>query len=403
VLPDPPPIRLLAVAHEASQTGAPTVLARFLEWAVASGTVEVQSLLLHGGALEPRFAALGPTRVVEHQAGAGVLELVERGLVARGSRRAWNLPASIRYRSALRHVDPYDAVYLNSLTTLEVLPYLPPQAPVIAHIHEVDVAIAGWRHGSLLQPGRRRPDRWIAVSDETRDALVGILGIDPADVIVRRPFIDVANTQAEPTGPSEVALRREAGIPLDVPIVMGSGTIEWRKGVDLFVQLANEVRRRMQPRPVHFVWVGGEQEGPEWLRLKADLRKAGADHVHIVGHVADPRRWYRAATVFALTSREDPFPLVCLEQAAMGHPIVAYDSSGIRGLLAEAGPAASAGIHTYLDVGSMADHVVRLIDDTSARRAMGDELAAAVERGYDVETAAPLLVAELQAVDSNRP
>ena len=168
------------------------------------------------------------------------------------------------------------------------------------------------------------------------------------------------------------------------------GTVDWRKGPDLFVQLATEVRRRTR-HPVHFVWVGGDLRSPDWERVRCDLERSGADHVTFIGVRSDPVPWFALADVFALTSREDPYPLVALESAALGKPIVTYRNGGLPELLSAAGPEAARGIVPYLDVGTFADRVMDLIDDDRLRKAAGDQLQAEVVSAHDVAVAAPKL------------
>jgi glycosyltransferase involved in cell wall biosynthesis len=185
---------------------------------------------------------------------------------------------------------------------------------------------------------------------------------------------------------------------------MGAGTIDWRKGADLFVQLATEVRRRTR-EPVHAVWVGGDLTGPDMERLRSDIERTGATpYVHFVGVKPDPLPWFALADVFVLTSREDPFPLVCLEQAAMGHPVVTYRNGGIPELLDAAGPEAARGIVDHLDVGAMADRVIDLLGSVELRTTAGEQLKAEVLRNHDVSVAAPRLFDDLAALcDGRRP
>jgi glycosyltransferase involved in cell wall biosynthesis len=53
-----------------------------------------------------------------------------------------------------------------------------------------------------------------------------------------------------------------------------------------------------------------------------------ANRVHFVGHRTDYLDFLAATEVFLLTSREDPFPLVVLEAAAFGKPIVCFECAG---------------------------------------------------------------------------
>ncbi|MBK6671505.1 MAG: glycosyltransferase [Actinobacteria bacterium] len=340
-------VRLLAVSHEASQTGAPIVLAFLLDWLKKNSDVSVRTLLVEDGPLRARFEGAGEVSALTDRSGAELLGFIERGLLARGAGRLRRVPSALRYLPAFASIGRFDLVYLNSLTTLDVVPFLKQPTRVIAHIHEGPLTIASWRRTHAPKPRHLAlVERWIAVSEETAEAIESLPGVARDTVVLHHPFIDVGAAQDRTVSADELgSLRISMGIPPDAQVVVGSGTIDRRKGPDLFVQLAMAVRtgRRDDERPVHFVWVGGDLTGLDWPHLEADLQRTGADHV-LDRHVADPWPLFHLADVFALTSREDPFPLVCMEHAALGVPVVAYDSSGITHLLAEAGPLAADGI-----------------------------------------------------------
>lgn len=101
------------------------------------------------------------------------------------------------------------------------------------------------------------------------------------------------------------------------------------------------------------------------------------------------------ADVFALTSREDPFPLVALECAARAKPIVTYRNGGTPELLVAAGPEAALGVIDHLDVSAMAGHVRDLLDTDRLRKEAGrhEDRVLGV---HDVAVAAPRLWADLE-------
>ena len=393
--------RLLAVSHEGSQTGAPIVLVTLLEWLRANADVSIHTLLIDDGPMRPRFEAIGTVSAVTDRPGAQTLGFLERGLEYRGNLRARKLPAALRYRAALATLGRFDIVYLNSITTLDLLPYLKGSPRVLAHSHEGPVTIKDWGRTHDPMASRLTPDRWIAVSDDTAEAIRDLPGAGSADVVMHHPFIDVEAARSNRKSPEDLAdLRSSLGIPLDAAIVVGSGSVERRKGPDLFLQLACEVRRNRPTGqvPVHFVWVGGDFTGPEWRLLQADIERCDASHLHVTGHVSDPRPYFQLADVFALTSREDPYPLVCLEHAALEVPIVAYTSSGIRTLLTNAGPEAAAGVIPYLDVCSMARRIEALLASPALLRKVGAQLSDSVEAHHQHLSAAPALAADLGLV-----
>ncbi len=160
------------------------------------------------------------------------------------------------------------------------------------------------------------------------------------------------------------------------------------------MQLAGEVRRS-RAEPVHFVWVGGDLTGADWQRVRSDMDRSGADHVHFVGVKPDPRPWFGLGDVFALCSREDPYLLVALENAALGKPIVTYRNGGLPELLEAAGPEAFSGVVGHLDVGAMAEATIAMLDDDVRSRAAGRSLQEYVLANHDVTVAAPSLWSEL--------
>jgi glycosyltransferase involved in cell wall biosynthesis len=392
------PPRILCIAHEVTLTGSPMNLLHFQQWLVDQVGAEVHTLALAPGALQHRFEQVGGFTLVDRHAPGALLGTVQAGLQHLGSSRAWKPVAAARLVPQLRKLRGFDLVYCNSLPSIAAVPYLPERPPVVAHAHELQVAYRTWRNDRDRQLFHDVPERWIAASGAVRDLLVDEVGLPAARVLLHYEFIDAYAVAARKIGLREVeARRRELRIPSDAAVVVGAGTVDWRKGADLFVQLACEVRR-IQREPVHFIWVGGDLRSVDWERIRSDRDRAGADHVHFVGVKPDPFPWFQMADAFALTSREDPFPLVVLECAAMGKPIVTYRNGGIPELLEAAGPAAAAGIADHLDVGALARKVDDLLTIDRLRRQAGDEVRRRVLSCHDLSVAAPALWADLEAV-----
>ncbi len=118
----------------------------------------------------------------------------------------------------------------------------------------------------------------------------------------------------------------------------------------------------------HFVWIGnGSAVYTNWCRH--DLEIAGLDAaVHLIGSRESIDPYLAAADIFLMCSREDPFPLVTLGAIGAGVPVIAFAGGGgseevIGG---EAGV-----VVPYLDVGAMAEAVVRLHREPERRQALG--------------------------------
>jgi glycosyltransferase involved in cell wall biosynthesis len=126
-------------------------------------------------------------------------------------------------------------------------------------------------------------------------------------------------------------VRTELGIPEDAQIVLACGTVDLRKGIDMFVRVAQVFLRRQGVGDTHFLWIG---DGPRWRHtpyhfIQLDIRKAGIqERVHFVGQREDVEPYFCAADCALMVSRDDPFPCVVHEAMACGLPTIAFDGAG---------------------------------------------------------------------------
>ena len=170
--------------------------------------------------------------------------------------------------------------------------------------------------------------------------------------------------------------------------------VSWRKGPDLFLQVASVLQKRRPDLAPHFVWIGGNSRDEDWARFRGDVAAAGlSGRVHLVPAVARPLEWMRALDIFVLTAREDAFPLACLEAASVGVPIVCFDSGGmIEFLTADRGV-----VVPFPDVEGFAEALGQLLDDPRRRRLLGEAARAEVCDSYDVSVGAPRIFEHLRS------
>lgn len=380
--------RVLFVSHQATRTGAPAVLLSFLRWLADHGDVDAEVLLWRDGPLEAAFREVAPVHVAGRFDRGSRVELLERNLPVLGLDGAARRLRAARLRPRLRHLTGFDLYWLNCAESAHALAHLPPIAgPLVSHVHELAMAIG---FALPVAADRQRwldaTDHFVAVADRVRDNLIEGEGIAPERVSRHYEFVD-ADVVTAPARTSPEALRASAGIPSDAPVVGAAGTQEWRKGTDLFLQLARLLEGH-PAGPVHLVWVGGGPARLEIERLEHDLRDAGlAERVHFVGEQSNAVDWYRMFDLLVLTSREDPFPLVCLEAGLVATPVVSFDNGGMAELL----DGDNGVVVPALDVEAMADEVAALLRAPDRRARMGERLAADVRARHDTSAAAPAL------------
>lgn len=175
-------------------------------------------------------------------------------------------------------------------------------------------------------------------------------------------------------------LRRKIN-PLNDPsvrIVLGAGQVQIRKGVDLFVLTAAEVKKRVGNK-IKFVWVGGGYDPKSdvinsvWLKSAVD-RLNLSEVVYFIPHQNDLAGCLDASDIFFLSSRLDPFPNVVVDAISAGKRVICYkEGTGVAEWI-EKGRIEGATVN-YCDVNEAADRIIDLaaVED---RKSLKNELAA---------------------------
>lgn len=284
-------------------------------------------------------------------------------------------------------------VYVNSIASAESWAMLEADAPLLTHVHELEFSFV-MLAGPELPRMMARTDRFIACSQAVNKNLTERHEIPRSKVEIVYEAIPVREIRAQRTR-NEVL--QELRVPTDAVLIAAGGFMQWRKAQELFVQLARDVYR--QNNRVYFVWIGGGSS-EHVAEFEHDVRLTGlGDRMRRTGAVANPADYLGAADVFVLTSREDPYPLICLEAAALGKPIVCFaDAGGIpEFVVADCGY-----VVPYLDMAAMAVKVIALAECPEQRQAMGLAAKRKVAR-HDIETTGPKILDIIErTIASNR-
>jgi glycosyltransferase involved in cell wall biosynthesis len=345
--PSAPPRHITLVGHDGHHHGAQLLLLNLARTYRNAG-LSVTILLLKGGKLVDTYEAFGKVVILPDPL----------------QRRSEAL-ATLR---ALRHEEGEVAI-ANTTVIGHAVPLLREAGyRVVSLVHEMAsictqmklfgpmLALTGAAHRVVFPA---------AIVQRQFEALTGV----PVGQAVLQPqglYLPVPAT----TPAARSTIRTELGFPPDMPVVMGSGYIDFRKGADLFVRAL----AALQARGVAATgfWLGhAEEETLARLRtLAADF--GVTDALMLLGRVQDPERYYAAADVFLLTSREDPYPSVVLEAMAAELPVVMFsDCTGSEDLAAE-------GLAVAVpreDAAAMADAVIGLLGDPARRTAMVERAA----------------------------
>ena len=91
--------------------------------------------------------------------------------------------------------------------------------------------------------------------------------------------------------------------------------------------------------------------------------------LEFTGQTDQPAHYFKDMDLFLMTSREDPFPLVCIEVGMMGKPIICFDgATGTEEIVQDKGGK----IVPYLDIRQMAETVLEYYNDAELVKQHGD-------------------------------
>jgi glycosyltransferase involved in cell wall biosynthesis len=376
----PPAKTVLFVGHDAYRAGAQIAMLHLLSWLRSHLAARIAVLLKEGGDLLSDYRAVAPTYVLN-------VDSPGKRLVSRAMHRLRGLGGQRSNSTVPRRLSSLDVdlIYVNSAASLDVLPALLAlwSCPVICHVHELEVGLRRDPGTDMFRAQQQRVDGFIAVSDAVRENL--LRNHEVAAARIHRIYEGIAppesSTVADARGRADV--RRALSLPTDAFVVGGCGTMDWRKAPDVFIQVARHLASMRPDLPAHFLWVGGQSSGADIEALQYVVDRLGLrSRLHFVGPKRDPLPYFALFDVFLLTSREDPFPLVVLEAAALGLPTVCFQGAG--GMPEFVG--ADAGfVVKYLDIPAAASAIAQLADSPELRLHLGRQAAEKVQRGHTID------------------
>ena len=352
--------RILFISHDASRTGAPMVLLHLLKWLKSQEEVQLEVLFAKGGELHDEFNKYAKTHVLSQVSSSRFKSYTKKVL-----EKFFNVDFLQKKLIAyLKTTGQFDLIYANTAATIPFLSTIKKRlsAPVILHLHEYRTAIVRKGSEGYLNKIDGLINHYIACSDLIKNNLIDYHKIQTEKVTRIYEFVEPKQVQT-----SVLEIKQQLGISDSTLIVGGSGTFHWRKGVDFFIFTAKKVLQETDKK-VCFVWLGGDLDAHEAFLYNSDIISWGLeDKIKLIGSKPNPVDYMNAFDVFAMTSRVDPFPLVCIETALLGKPIICFDKNvGSAEFIDNQVP--------YLDIDAMSNHLITLIDDATLRSTQGTTL-----------------------------
>lgn len=177
----------------------------------------------------------------------------------------------------------------------------------------------------------------------------------------------------------------------DTIVIIGVGYIQYRKGIDLFVDVASKIIDASPNKNIRFVWIGGGYYDPKhnvgYPKYLADqlIRSGLEDKLFFVGDTSAIEVAYSEADILLLTSRLDPLPHVAIE--AMDHqlPVLCFDkTTGIVDFL-DANNLVNDCVCRYLDTNDMAEKALKIIKNPKKLRTLGQKSSNAAMKFFNMD------------------
>ncbi len=307
--------RLVFVSHDASRTGAPAIILRLLEMFSTSGLFECFSILDAGGERHAEFKALSHTYQMSH------------------SRHEHHFSEEAAHQE-LAHIFRSDGIFqgnapvcalVNSAESCRIGRSLNRiGVPVVSLLHE----IAAYYAPEVFADIAAHSQKVIFPSDFVSRAAVTHCDLDLSKTLVRGQGLLEDDFGTLDQNTCRRALRERLGIEEDAFVILNVGTMDIRKGADMFADIAKLFYEQPKlDKPVYFVWHGAEDATFSYAQ-DFILRHALQDRVRLLPSTSEIEQVFLGGDVFLLTARADPFPCVVHEAMACGLPVVAFRNGG---------------------------------------------------------------------------
>lgn len=378
---------ILFVSHDANRGGAQEVLINTITWFHQHTNIHIKILCLQGGEWLSRFKEVGDTITLDE---LGPFK-DEKNLTDRLVQFCEGSP---------------DLIYGNSIASGSAYHWLLKlNTPVLTHLHELESSIRKYG-GNWAETVMNHSTHFIACSKAVQDNLIQNHNISPEKI-----SLVYASIKSKEVGilddKTKTSRRKQLGLARDRLIVFGCGIgMPFRKGADLFIQLGETLLQKGY-RNFHFYWVGGfdpsyedEHHGP-WGHHLAKLKNPVLkEYITFLGPKENPRDYFRCGDVFVLPSREDPFPLVALEAADCGLPIVCFDKAG--GMPDFVGDEAGF-VVPFIDIEMMAQKLILLLENRELRQDLGVNAREKLLSEFTTDQTAPHIFSSARRTANKKP
>jgi glycosyltransferase involved in cell wall biosynthesis len=377
---------ILFVGHDANRAGAQILLLRFLKLLKNHPDFEFTVLLKTDGVLADEYRQVAETII-------------------------WDAPARIptdaekwKDKLGIKKIEPdlpinrlpvkkFDLIVSNTISNGDILPELASLGcPIVTYCHELEMGIRMYTSEQNFANVLKYSTSYIACGASVKENLIKNHKIQEEKIVILPSLLSDEAYNFKTDYSKIFQVRKELGAANQKTLLIGGmGTIDLRKGVDMFVQLA----KSLDFKDFQFVWIGGSKDQAEYKIFEVEIEKMEMKKFILKESVSNPLDYMAAFDVFMLLSREDPYPLVMLEAALLERPIIAFDKSGGAKDFVERD---CGHLIEYLNVAEIPNKLVKLGDNQTQRTTFGQNGRKKVLERHNQEVAFQKFVEILKSV-----
>lgn len=353
---------ILLVSHDANRAGAQILLLRFLRLLKENQDFKFSILLKEGGIIESEFTEIAQTYFWKKPKSYG-----KKSLFTKIYKKFTNKDThKIKVLEMLKKQN-FDLIISNTIANGDILPSLKTlNVPIKTYVHELEMGIQQYTKAEFFQNVKALSLSFIACAESVKQNLIKNHQVDTTLIKVLPSLLPESALNYQIDKLANEKLRNQYNIPQNAFIIGGMGTVDVRKGVDIFLQVAKKLKFNSA---IFFLWVGGQENEIEYKNFQIDKNRLELENVIFQTSVENPLDFMSIFDVFFVSSREDPYPLVVLEAAMLSKPIICFDKAGGAMDFVENDCGA---VIEYLNVDGVVDKIKELKENKALIEQMGN-------------------------------
>ena len=312
---------ILFVSHDANRAGAQILLLRFLRLLKENQDFKFSILLKEGGIIESEFTEIAQTYFWKRPKSYGkksIFEKLHKKLTNKNTHK-------IKILEILKKQN-FNLIISNTIANGDILPFLKIlNVPIKTYVHELEMGIQQYTKPEFFQNVKALSLSFIACAESVKQNLIKNHQVDTTLIQVLPSLLPESALNYQIDKLANEKLRNQYNIPQNAFIIGGMGTVDVRKGVDIFLQVASKFKSNSD---IYFLWVGGQESEIEYKNFQIDKNRLELKNAIFQTSVENPMDFMSIFDVFFVSSREDPYPLVVLEAAMLSKPIICFDKAG---------------------------------------------------------------------------